>query len=124
MGVITHHVEVPRASEDGCMAFSARNLLDKNVEAASFRHLEALDILVSLFNLLMIEAQLTIRVVTPYKDLREIEKYRGCLGLALSLLTVDSRAWLHGLSPSLASIPCGLLAIVFDAQRRVRGYLI
>lgn len=79
MRVITHHVEVARASEDGCMAFSARNLLDKNVETASFWHLKALDILVSLFNLLMIEAQLTIRVVTPYKDFREIEKYRGCL---------------------------------------------
>lgn len=79
MRVITHHIEVTRACENGGMAFTARNLLDKNIEAASFWHLEALNILVALLHFLMIEAQLTIGVITPNEYLREIEVYRWCL---------------------------------------------
>ena len=60
MRVVAHHIEVTRCSKDGGMRFSARNLLDENVETACFRESETLNVLISLLHFLMIKAKLTI----------------------------------------------------------------
>ena len=62
------------------MRFSTRHLLYENVEAACFRQSETHNVLISLLNLLMIEAKLTIRIVTPDKYFSEIEVYRALPG--------------------------------------------
>ena len=62
------------------MRFSARYLLDQNVEAAGFRESETLNVLISLLHILMIEAKLSIRVVAPDEHLGEIEVYRALPG--------------------------------------------
>lgn len=62
------------------MRFSTRHLLYENVEAACFRQSETLNVLISLLYFLMIEAKLTIRVVSPDEHLSEIEVYRALPG--------------------------------------------
>lgn len=62
------------------MRFSARYLLDQNVEAACFRESETLNVLIPLLNFLMIEAKLSIRIVSPHEHLSEIEVYRALPG--------------------------------------------
>jgi hypothetical protein len=51
---------MPGAGEYGCMALSARDLLDQYVKAASLRQFEAFNVLIALLDLLVIEAQLPV----------------------------------------------------------------
>jgi hypothetical protein len=80
MRVVAHHIEVTRSSEDGGMRFSARHLLNKNVEAACFRKSETFNVLIPLLNFLMIKAKLSIRIITPDEHFGEIEVYRALPG--------------------------------------------
>lgn len=64
------------------MRFSARHLLDQNVEAACFGQSETFNVLITLLHFLMIEAKLSIRIVSPDEHFGEIEVYRplpGCI---------------------------------------------
>ena len=62
------------------MRFSARHLLDQNVEAACFRESETLNVLIPLLHFLMIEAKLSIRIIAPDEHLGEIEVHRALPG--------------------------------------------
>jgi len=62
------------------MRFSTRHLLYQNIEAACFRKSETLNVLIPLLHFLMIEAKLSIRIVSPDEYLGEIEVYRALPG--------------------------------------------
>ena len=62
------------------MRFSARYLLDEDVEAACFRQSETLNVLIPLLNFLMIEAKLSIRIIAPDEHLCEIKVHRALSG--------------------------------------------
>ena len=64
------------------MALSARDLLNQDVEAASLGQFEAFNVLISLLDLLVVESQLAVGVITPYEDLSEIKVYRLLLSLS------------------------------------------
>ena len=74
--VTAHHIEMAGVSQDSCVLQPTRNLLDQDVKAACLGHLEALNRLVALLELLMIKAELAIGVITPHEDLCEVK----CLG--------------------------------------------
>ncbi len=52
--IIAHHIEVTRAGKYGCVTLPTGYLLYKNIKATSLRHLEGFDILIPLFDFLMI----------------------------------------------------------------------
>jgi len=93
------------------MALTTGHLLYKNVKAAGLGHLERFDILIALFDFLMIQSKLSIGIVTPYEDLSKVKE-----DWWLFPFLAGGRAWLHRLSPpTLTSVPCGHMNCVFDA---------
>jgi hypothetical protein len=75
MRIIAHHVQVTRTREYCRVTLPASHLLYKDIEATSLRQLKTFDILVALLHLLMVQAQLPIRIVAPDKYLSKIKEH-------------------------------------------------
>lgn len=58
--IIAHHIEVTRAGKYRGVTLTTGYLLNKNIETTSLGHLEGFDILVPLFDFLMIQPKLPI----------------------------------------------------------------
>ena len=73
MSVTTHHVEMARVCKDSSMLPSTGYLLYEYVEATCLGHFETLNALVTFLQLLVIQTELPLCVITPYENFSEVE---------------------------------------------------